>query len=369
MAGSMARASNRKMLLGAILITLILASTGYVLYGLGAYDTYQESSAAYAYTASGGVSVNWFLAFGPSRALPTAFYTNLHNGIVAVRYKSALPQQLHISVSIPNFTQLETITVAAGPAWQTITLKPPLLPGALDSLFATSRAAQVTLQVTDASNKVRYQGSQSIILLSRQEMIWRDTQGNDNSALLAAWVTPLDPSVEQLVSQATLFLRQTTTPGMIGYHGASSQDVINQVDAIFDALNDDGHGVRYVNEQVPYQRSGTNEIDETIKLPKDVLRYHTGMCMETTLTMASALVSIGLRPYVVIIPGHAFLGVALGSAVNSPRAYWETSLLGQPYTGEQAYQKGEEEYQHYQADILAVIDIMAEINAGIVPME
>jgi hypothetical protein len=365
----MARAGNRRLLLGVILLILVLASAGYVWRGLDTYAAYQESSAAYAYTASGGISINWSLPFGPARLLPTAFYTNLPTGIVTVRYKSAIPQDLHISVSIPTFTQNETVTVAAGPAWQTIPMKPPLLPGALDSLFATQRAAQVILQVTDAANKARYQGSQNIVLLSRQEMLWRDAQGNDNSALLAAWVTPLDPSVEQLVSRAAAYLRKTTTPGMIGYHNASAGDVINQVDAIFDALNDNGHGVRYANEQVPYQRGGTSEIDETIKLPKDVLRYDSGMCVETTLTMAAALVSIDLRPYVVIVPGHAFLGVALGSAPNSSRAYWETSLLGRPHTGEQAYQVGEAEYQQKQGDILKTIDIMAEINAGIVPME
>jgi len=364
----MARSSNRLWFLGAILIALTLASTSYVLHGLNAYATYQESSAAYSYMTNGGVSISWVLPFGPTRALPTAFYTNLHSGIATVSYQSAVPQLLHITVSIPGFTQSETRTVAAGPVWRKITLWPPLLPGALDQPDAlTPRAAQVILQVTDMQGHVRYQNSQNIVLLSRQEMIWRDAQGNDHSALLAAWVTPHDPSIGHLVSQAAAILaaRYPSTPGMIGYDHATPQDVINQVDAIFDALNADVPN--YVNDSMPDLRSGSGEIDETIKLPKDVLSSHSGMCVETTLTMASAILNVGMRPYVMIYPTHAFLAVALGPDANSPRAYWETAL-GAGHTGQQAYEAGAREHQQYQATIMD-IDIVAEEDAGIVPME
>src|SRR5262249_21663948 len=108
---------------------------------------------------------------------------------------------------------------------------------------------------------------------------------------------------------------------------------------------------------------------ENILLPKDLLQSGLGMCVETTVTMASAIESLHMRPFILIITGHAFLGVATGQE-STERMYWETSLLGQVNLGQQANQEGESEYQLYQRQIVRVIDITAERQQNNVwPME
>lgn len=354
-----------------ILVLLGLTGTGYVWGGLKVYTAYQHQSAENNLQTNGGIQISWTTDFGPTKSLPSAFYANLAD-IVKLQYKSSSSQELQVSIEIPGFTQQQTITVHATPTLQTVSLKPPLLPNVLDSLTGGSfRAAQINVKVTDNSGQTRYQSSQSINLLSRYQMIWRDAAGQDHSNLIAAWVTPLDPHIQTLIGQAAQALQQdnTSTPGMIGYRNASNQDVINQVDAIFEAMNKKGQGVKYADTYVPYTRDGDNETSEQVKLPKDVLTDNSGMCIETTLVMASAVENLGMHPYIVIIPGHAFLEVALGPDPNSPREAWETSLLGANYSGETARQFGDNELAQNQQHIITVIDIDAAIQAGIVPME
>jgi hypothetical protein len=111
---------------------------------------------------------------------------------------------------------------------------------------------------------------------------------------------------------------------MVGYTNAMPQQVTDQVNAIYDALRLDYH-IQYVQSAVPYSASegGSNTGLEDIKLPTEVLQQRSGMCVELTTLMAAAVESIGLHAEIVVIPGHAFLGVALNEN-NTQFSYWDT---------------------------------------------
>ncbi|MEO7001312.1 MAG: hypothetical protein ABI068_05905, partial [Ktedonobacterales bacterium] len=127
--------------------------------------------------------------------------------------------------------------------------------------------------------------------------------------------------------------------------------------------------LRYAADNIPYAQDAT----QIIQLPKDVLTgaAPTGMCVETTAILASAVERLGMRPYIVITAGHAYLGVALGAQVNAPLAYWETSDLNGGVLGDQANTHGDLEYNsdQRQRHVLKVIDVQAERQQGIEPME
>lgn len=141
-----------------------------------------------------------------------------------------------------------------------------------------------------------------------------------------------------------------------------------QVDAIFDTLQFVYH-VHYTQDNVPFDRDAT----QLVQLPRDILTSAdpSGMCVETTVILASAVERLGMRPFIVIVPGHAFLGVALGMDPASPVEYWETSDLDGGVTGSQANVHGDAEYADAQAhgQIQRVLDIAAERARGIEPME
>jgi hypothetical protein len=95
------------------------------------------------------------------------------------------------------------------------------------------------------------------------------------------------------------------------------------------------------------------------------------MCLETTAILASAVEHLGMRPFIIIIPGHAFLGVALSADVGAPIEYWETSDLNDGVSGQQANIHGQNEYLTARSGghILGVVDIQYERQQGIDPIE
>jgi hypothetical protein len=307
----------------------------------------------------------------------TAFYAN-QPSLLDVRYSSSSPQPLRLTLSIPQFTQPQSFDVHSGTNFQSQTFKPPLIsPGVLDTLVGPQyRDAQIVLSMRTASNRA-CDLSRPVRLESRQLMRWTDDMGGDQSRYLAGWVTPQAGVISALVGRAAARLGQnpttyTAATALYGYNDgqASAQAVIDQVNAIFDTLQYDAHyQLHYVNENIAYQQNTS----ELIRLPADVLSSPapTAMCVETTAIMASAVENIGLRPFIVIVPQHAFLGVALGPGPGAPLAYWETSDLNGGVNGDQASVHGKSEYNQFQqrGQILRVIDIQQQRQQGIEPIE
>lgn len=65
-------------------------------------------------------------------------------------------------------------------------------------------------------------------------------------------------------------------------------------------------GVRYNMD--PFSLSGSNQ---HILLPDDVLERQSGLCIETSLVIASALKSANMHAFIVLPPGHAQVAVEI----------------------------------------------------------
>jgi hypothetical protein len=286
---------------------------------------------------------------------------------------------LQISVSIPQFTQEQTIQVQATPDFRSQAFKPQVLgTPVLDSLVGPGqRPAEVHLHIENSSGVV-CQTSADIVLKSRQWMLWYDSARRINYApFLAGWVTPTATAIRTLIGRASRRVSDNPTDypelsalsGLPGYDsGVTPTEVIEEVDAIFDTLQFDYH-LTYASDNIPYLQDST----QRIQLPSDILNSPapSGMCVETTAIMASAVESLGMRPYFVIVPGHAFLGVALGTSPNAPLGYWETSDLIGGITGSQANIDGDGKFVQYHSkqEILETVDVELERQLGIMPIE
>jgi hypothetical protein len=363
---------SRLIRMAAAASMLMLGAVGYFVFGLHLYGQYQSIYGNYRVDPASdcGALITWT----PPSSILTAFYVDSPQ-FVTVRYRSPHPQQLRLTVSIPGFTQEQSVTVESTPSFRTQSFKPPLItPYVLDALVGPGgRDAQVALRV-QADGKT-CDASQPVRLVSRQIMEWQDTSGKDESPYLAGWVTPNDPSVVTLVGKAGDWLNShpsyypdiTTLAGYSGGNATTAQ-VTEQVNALFDTLQFVYH-MHYVDENIPNPPSGR----EQVQLPKDMLATSppSGMCVETTVLMASAVRRIGLRPYIIIVPQHAFLGVALRDDARGPAAFWETSDLGAGVRGDQATVHGDTEYNHFQSlgQILRVIDVAQLQKQGYGPIE
>lgn len=360
---------RRYLWLAVLLAVLVVSAAGYVLAGSHLYAQYQTSLASY--TSSCDTLISW----NPPQRLYTGLYVN-QPSLAVVRYRSEMRQTLRISLSIPQFTQDQSIQVTAVRSFQQYTFKPPVLDvAALDALVAPGqRVAQLHLRVMSLS-KVLCDTNVPITLVSRQVMKWYSSGTDDNFAYLAGWVTPDATVISALRSRAVTRLASpsgasaypatTSLHGYIG--GATPDDVRGQINVLFDTLQFDYH-VRYASDAIPFTRDAT----QRIQLPADVLSQSapTAMCLETSAILASAIENLGMHPYIIIVPGHAFIGVALGPTASAPIDYWETSLAG-GYTGNQANITGENEFKSYQQSgkILRVIDIQYERDHDIEPIE
>jgi hypothetical protein len=314
---------GKKMIFLLTLTALTVFSAIYVVGGMQAYSRYQQSSLANEEYCGGQPPVR--ICVRSPQAIFSAFYPSYvatQSPLFTVLYSSSSPMTLLVSVSINKFSQVQTQTVNTTTAMQSSSFVPSLLNQTLYNLTREENTS-LHVQVKDARGQVYYVNDIPLLLHSRWLMQWLPA----NRLQIAAWATPNDPAIATLLTRASTHLPDQQPPvpqGMIGYRSATPQQVIDQVDAIYDALRLDYH-MQYIQAGVPYSGSGGSSAGTTIqniKLPAEVLQQHSGMCVELTMLMASAVEHIGLNAEIVIIPGHAFLGVALDED-DRQFAYWD----------------------------------------------
>jgi hypothetical protein len=312
---------KKYILLLLILITLTLLSGVYVVGGTQAYSRYQQNSLANQEYCGGQAPVHIcvrtpstiFSAFYPSYlASQYPFFT--------IDYSSSSPLTLLISVTITRFSQTQTQTVNAIDISQFSNFIPPLLDEVLQKL-TTDETTSLHVEITDTRQHLYYVNDMPLILHSRWLMQWIAA----NRLKIAAWVTPNDPKIAELLIRAETHLPNQQTPvpqGMVGYKTATPQQVIDQVDAIYEALRLDYH-IHYVQASIPYSSAEADNVStQVIKLPAEVLQQRSGMCVELTTLMASAVERIGLHSRIIIIPGHAFLGISV-TEDDKHIEYWD----------------------------------------------
>ena len=125
---------------------------------------------------------------------------------------------------------------------------------------------------------------------------------------LASFVVPNQPAISQMVVKASALLKQMTgASAFVEYQDGDPNTVVAQVSAIFAALHQEG--IIYRAVPASYERIG-----QRITLSDQVLETHQGNCIELTLLMASVLEAVGIYSGVVLMRGHAFLGVWLSES-------------------------------------------------------
>lgn len=325
-----------KRLIILLLIVIVLAglSGWYVVGGLAAYSRYQQNSLA-SQEHCGGQSPVRVCVRAPSTIF-SAFYPSYvakQYPLISLEYSSSTPTTLVMAVDIAGFSQMQKRTVNATTNMQIVNFAPPLLSQGLRN-FTNEMNTSIQVRVTDTQGRPYYVNDIPLLVHSRWLMQWVAA----NRLQVAAWVTPDDPAITALISKARSHLRMQPPPAptaMIGYTQASSRQVIDQVDAIYDALRID-YRIRYVQESVPYGGPGdSNVATENIKLPAEVLQQQSGMCVELTVLLASAVERIGLHAEIVIVPGHAFLGVAV-TPDNNRFEYWDAVEVNDNVAGDSA---------------------------------
>jgi len=223
----------------------------------------------------------------------------------------------------------------------------------------------------ELSGDVLQEETLPIKLYAKDTMIWGyylDGEFVDMSYWIAAWVTPHATEIDELISKSAKYHPDNAISGYLCDYCESEaewQDYTNaQVKAIYTALKND-YKITYINAPIAY--ASNQESPQRVKLPKDSIRLSSANCIDGTVLFASALESIGISPYIELVPGHAFLCYDLNPTRTSYDCL-ETTMIGS-YSFEEAEEEGVYEANEYfndpQTQFISVSD---ERTYGVMPI-
>jgi hypothetical protein len=276
--------------------------------------------------------------------LPDFVVVNVTNG-------SSSTVKVEVTTEITGMTDQSTDTLIIEPGATKQVRQSPHLTTAAISGLDTEKQADVHVIVSYLDNgqlRTVLDQTAATTVSSRRDFPWTIqgmTEAQDYE-LLAAMITPTDPKVEELITKAAKYDPQKSMEG--GYQTANDSDlsVKQRLADIWQAETTDYH-LTYVNTTETF-----DGLSQRIRLPTEVLTGGSGNCIETSLLYAAAAEALSLEAVLVLIPGHAYMGVNLDG--RGSNWYWvETTMIGR-YGFSDALQAGNAEFS----------DAVSHINAG-----
>jgi len=233
---------------------------------------------------------------------------------------------LLVETQIEGYTTTLSNTVTLTPNEQAeIKQNPRLMPEVINQLNAR-HLGNLLLKVTEllpGEDDVLLNESLEVSLYSRRDMIW--IEGCDLQEELefyAAWITPNDPAVEELIRRAADY----TDSGIMknGYEGLLNDEeggVWDRLQAIWRA--EEEYNLIYISTPVAFGPGWS----QRVRTPFEVMDQSSGNCIETSCLFASAVEALRLEAALVFIPGHVYVGVRMDEE-NTDYYFIETTLIG-----------------------------------------
>ncbi len=141
------------------------------------------------------------------------------------------------------------------------------------------------------------------------------------SFLFAAYVNQEHPQVQDILQEA---LKCKTVEQFDGYQSEKPEEVVNQVFAVWNALQ--RRGIKY--SDVTATPPGDRVISQSVRFMHESINSQQANCVDGSVLMASVLEKIGIQSYLVIIPGHCFLAFNLTKDSAALPMGLETTMLG-----------------------------------------
>ncbi len=249
-------------------------------------------------------------------------------------------QSVVVSVEVAGFTQRFEQKYDLSQGYNYLAIKPALLPTNQMTNLSSNSQTQIDVKVSDAdTDKVIAQESKEIDLLSMYDFTWNDDEfGSTDLFEILAWLRPQADEVNGVNRLAASYMGKWTDgqyESLAGYQfGDDWGATLLQVAAIQAAISE--KGVTYVNDFYSFTSN------QHVLTADQVVKKQQGLCIETSLLMASCLMSAGMHPMIIITPGHA--QVAIETYAGSGEYFLiETTTL--PYSGIKAdYHYSQPEY-------------------------
>ncbi|HLK64264.1 MAG TPA: hypothetical protein VKU19_12540 [Bryobacteraceae bacterium] len=153
---------------------------------------------------------------------------------------------------------------------------------------------------------------------------YRQTDGRLRTMpwMFAAYVNENHPAIDQILGEA---LDTKLVNAFVGYQ-KGTDEVYKQVFAIWDVFQ--RRGFRYSTITItPTTGANHGVTSQAVRLVDDSLRTSQANCIDGSVLFASVLRRVGIDPFLVLIPHHAFLGFYL-EPEHKTTNFLETTRMG-----------------------------------------
>jgi len=283
------------------------------------------------------------------------------SGLIAVRLRARhAGEKVRLTVTAPGLEAPAQVEATLRDAGRDYVLRPPLAwqPRQLiaaDAPRDTTVSFHLLRDGADAGTRAR-----NVSLRPLSEALYFVRDGADSvdlSWIFAAYVDERDAVVDRVLAAATA---SGIVAAFDGYASGSDAAVQRQVWAVWQALA--AHGIRY-SAADPGIARGPNVFSQRVRLLEQIWTDRSASCIDGSVLIASVLQRIGLRSFLVLVPGHAFVGFYT-SAAGHQAAYLETTLLGAvppPLAALPEFAAGIDEVTARRLDIAGYV---AALNSG-----
>lgn len=240
--------------------------------------------------------------------LTTEIYPNLYpsnNSIANIAITVTEPHaNVIVEAQVDGFTQKYEQRHELDAGYTYLMVKPAPLSDLPD--LSNSKDTQLTLKITDADTGETYvQKSEPVRLHSVYDVNWyTDDFGTASQFNILSWLRPESETVQAVNRAAIEWLEQAygedaaILPGYQNGYGLPEIDTVAvQVGAIQAALSN--YGLRYKTDSYSF------DAQQHVLTPDQVVASKSGLCIETSLLMASCLESLGMHAILSFPPGHA----------------------------------------------------------------
>ncbi len=274
------------------------------------------------YSVEAGVDGEVFPAMANFASLQRPNDRDFGTFTVTVTNSSPAVLNARVSLSVRGWsdTELQNVSIGSGEI-RKLLFAPVFLPRFYSSHEITAATAEI--RVTDSSNRLLHSETVPVRLRSVDDIYW----GNDFkfAPFIASWVTPHDPAVESVLMKAKEFMPGRRLPGYEEWRTADQQRITTteEARAIYRALQESG--LSYVKSSLTFGRN--TGISERVRMPSDSLQRLSANCIDGVVMYASLFENLGMDPVVVLVPGHAYVGVR-DAAGSDSYLYIETAITG-----------------------------------------
>ncbi|PYY03787.1 MAG: hypothetical protein DMG64_06700 [Acidobacteria bacterium] len=284
-------------------------------------------------------------------------------GVVSVRVSNSTDteQRYRIAVRVTGWSdeEVQIVTVPAGGA-RSFLFAPTFLPRLYQNREITGATAQV--RVTDVAGDPIYSTTVPVRMRAVEDIFWG--RGFKYAQFIASWVTPHDARVEQVLSRAKELMPGRRLPGYEDWKDAAGQERETRLEAraIYTALQ--RQRLSYVKSSLTF--GANTAVSERIRTPRESIAASSANCIDAAVLFASAFENLGMEPVIVLVPGHAYVGVK--SAENSDKKLFiDVALTGRfPFEGAvRSAERGLARFSETQITQIAISDAR---RAGIYPI-